>query len=110
MQEWYVHENGNTLGPFTTEAVKEAIKAGKHAQATFCATGTTTFRPLAELPELAPAQPTQLPMAGEKCAACTCPIARNIKKILLVAVLAAVALAVWKFGFHGCCHHKIGSF
>ena len=49
MQEWYVHQNGNTTGPFTTDVLKESIKAGKvTTDATFCVTGTTTFRTLAE--------------------------------------------------------------
>jgi hypothetical protein len=103
MQEWYVHENGATTGPFSTDAVKEAIKAGKiGAQATFCVTGTTSWRPIGELPELAAAQPTELPMAAAKCGACSCPIARNFKKIVAVAILAAVAWTGW-CKYHGTC-------
>lgn len=108
MQEWYVHENGATTGPFTTEAVKESIKAGKiGALATFCVTGTTTWRPIAELPELVPAKPTELPIATKKaCGACSCPIARNLKRILVLVAFAAIAYVVWmKFGV--CCQKAI---
>jgi len=104
MQEWYVHDNGATTGPFSTEQVKESIKAGKiGAQATFCVTGTTTWRPLTELPELAPPTPTELPIAAKaKCGACSCPIARNFKKIALVAIVAMVAWTIYCRA-HGTC-------
>ena len=109
MQEWYVFDNGATTGPFSTEQVKESIKAGKiGAQATFCVTGTTTFRPLTDLPELTPPQATELPMVAKaKCGACTCPVMRVMKKVLLVAVVGALAFGVWA-KFHGCfpCHAK----
>ncbi len=107
MQEWYVHDNGATTGPFTTEALKASIAAGKiGAQATFCVTGTTTWRSLGELPELAtppaqPAQPTELPLAGKKCGACQCPVFRVVKKVIVLAALAAIGFAIWaKFGHH----------
>ncbi|MEZ0228895.1 MAG: DUF4339 domain-containing protein [Planctomycetota bacterium] len=106
MQEWYVHQNGNTTGPFTTDVLKESIKAGKvTTDATFCVTGTTTFRTLAEFPELKPAAPTELPIAcapKSKCGACSCPIARALVKLLILATLiAGGAFAAKKLGF--CC-------
>ena len=102
MQEWYVHERGATTGPFTTQQVKDSI--GKNQigpQATFCLTGTTTWRTLADLPEFAPPKPTELPMATKKCGECRCPIARAMKKVVFLAILTAVAYVLWvKFGHH----------
>jgi hypothetical protein len=105
MQEWYVFENGATTGPFTTEALKASIAAGKvGAAATFCVTGTTTFRTLAEHPELAPpppAAPTELPIAKASCGACQCPVFRALKKVIVLAALAAIGFAIWaKLGHH----------
>jgi len=103
MQEWYVHDKGATTGPFTTEQVKESLTRGKiGAQATFCLSGTTTWRPLTDLSELTPARPTELPvMSGASCSECSCPIARNLKKVVLFALLAAVTYVLWaKFGHH----------
>jgi hypothetical protein len=105
MQQWYVHDNGATNGPFTAEQVKESIKTNKiGAAATFCVTGTTTFRPITEFPELVPAQPTELPVvAAKRCGVCACPIARALIKVLiLAAVVAGGAVAAKKLGL-GCC-------
>ena len=105
MQQWYVHDKGATTGPFTAEQVKDSIKSGTiGAEATFCATGTTTFRPLSEVPELVPAKPVELPIAATpaKCGACTCPVFRVVKKLAILALMATIAWVLYtKFG--GCC-------
>ncbi len=113
MQEWYVHDAGKTTGPFTTDVLKESIKANKFgADATFCVTGTTTFRSIAEFPELKPAAPTTLARidaggaAGEACATkkacCACPVARVLVKLLILAtIVGGGVVAAKKLGF--CC-------
>ena len=110
MQEWYVHDKGATTGPFSTEQVKQSLAAGTiGAGATFCVSGTTTWRSLADLPELKAPEPTALPIAKSACGACQCPVFRVVKKLVFLAILAAIAWAIWfKLGGH-CCHHA-GSF
>ena len=103
MQEWYVHDKGATTGPFSTEKVKEQITAGKLTeQATFCVSGTTTWRTLKDLPELAVAPATQLPMVSERasCGACTCPVMRCMKKAIVLAAMVAVGIVLWKHFHH----------
>jgi hypothetical protein len=102
MQEWYVHDRGATTGPFSTDKVKADIAAGKlTAEATFCVSGTTTFRKLGDLPELAPAPATPLPMVREgSCGACSCPIMRAMKKVIVLAAMTAVAYVLWKHFHH----------
>lgn len=102
MQEWYVHDRGATTGPFSTEKVKEQIAAGKLSdQATFCVTGTTTFRALKDLPELAPPAATELPMVTERaCGACQCPVMRCMKKAVVIAAMVAVGIILWKHFHH----------
>jgi hypothetical protein len=103
MQEWYVHNGGATTGPFSTQQVKDLIANNKIGpQATFCLTGTTTWRPLGDVTEFAPAKPTELPIAAKRCGECRCPIARAMKKVIVLAILAAVAYFVWiKLGHPG---------
>jgi hypothetical protein len=98
MQEWYIHDKGTTTGPFTTAQVKDALAQKKIAEnATFCLSGTTTWRPLAALPELAVvvAPKTELPVVAETCGQCQCPVARFMKKAVVLAFLAAVAYVLW---------------
>lgn len=103
MQGWYVHDKGATTGPFTTEQVRAQIAEGRFGElATYCVTGTTTWRTLRDLPELAPAKPTELPvMKARSCGSCQCPIAWAMKKVIFLAILAALAYFAWiKLGHH----------
>jgi hypothetical protein len=93
---WYVHQNGATTGPFTTEAIEKDVKAGTlKPGATLCASGTTTWRLVSETPEfaqLAAAPPTELPLAQACTRRCMCPVLKTVLILGTLATLTYVAL------------------
>jgi hypothetical protein len=94
---WYVHQNGATTGPFTSEALEKDVKAGAlKPGATLCASGTTTWRLVAETPEFAhikAAAPTELAQV-KSCRRCMCPV---LKTAILLATLATLSYLALMF-------------